>query len=344
MMEQLLSLANSGGGKHFPDSGPGSKTLLLGDEELGYFGEIGQEFGFTKKILSLILPNDNIDVLDLTGAQDNSWLKFIFKGKVLYTPRRPIAANVSHAQLYDSGMAFPHGVDVPYDYTNHPGTRQDAVIEVSENGVSHTLSARLMRAFSTDGDYLTPGSSFPPNTVDSAKNSEMYNLLFRLLRQVPTSNDVLPTIPLIQTAAYGVDISNNYCTIFSEITAGNRKSGLRYYNQFFSSYNSIDIFSKGNIYFFRPVLETLPNTDRVMSLKRTEVSSVTPMAVTPWCEIDSSTKPLEIIRTFMREQPEWGVTPSPMSPGMDIEFIAQNFREQPNHPVIPKQSAWAEPT
>lgn len=344
MMEMLLATAGAGGDKFFPNSGPGSKTLLMGNEALGYFGDMGNDFEFTQKTLNLILPSHEVAILDLSGVQDNSWLKFIFNGKTLYTPRRPIAGFVSHADLYDSGMAFPYGKEIAYNYTEYPNTPQDAVIEVLEDGKPHVISARLMRAFSTDGDYLTAGTSFPATTTETAKNSEMYNLLFRLIGQVPNDGKEFPTIPVIQTAAYGTTSANNCNTLFSETTVGDRRAGVRYYNTFVSNYNTTDIFTKSGIYFFRPVLEYLPNASRLMSLKKTVVSNIVPKSVMPWCEVDNSTQPLEVVFTFMREQPDWQVAISADSPTIDIDFVAQSWREQPEWGMVPYGDGWTAPT
>ncbi|AWN08862.1 putative virion structural protein [Salmonella phage SPAsTU] len=96
----------------FPDSGPGSKQLLAGNELNGYFGIVPQ--GVMLSAVELwggAFPGTNITAAQLTGYV---WLKFFMNGNVVYLPSRGVGPS-SFASLYDAGAIFGTG-----DYGNMP--------------------------------------------------------------------------------------------------------------------------------------------------------------------------------------------------------------------------------
>lgn len=104
MFESLLGMG-SRGQVNFPDSGPGSKNLIYGNEQLGYFGTLTQaEFtslGAIRNLVGLYAGTDE-------GAAF-LWVKMFYKGRVLYFPTNTIAYNLSWNQLYNAGVVY--GVD-----------------------------------------------------------------------------------------------------------------------------------------------------------------------------------------------------------------------------------------
>lgn len=97
MLEIILAGGKSG--RYFPDSGPGSKLLIAGTKEYGYFGEVTEtEMG---------LNNEFNRLLDQTGATErtigvvtNTWFKFVLKGKFLFFPKFPLAGVMPLKDLY----------------------------------------------------------------------------------------------------------------------------------------------------------------------------------------------------------------------------------------------------
>lgn len=89
---------------HYPDSGPGPKTLLRGNWNCGYFGTIG----------SSLMPSisDTTAQLGLTGLSipgDTNltlWHKFIRNGKIIFVPNYSHALSVTWIQLYNFGLVF----------------------------------------------------------------------------------------------------------------------------------------------------------------------------------------------------------------------------------------------
>jgi len=91
--------------------GPGPKTLVAGDYQLGYFGEISAAEFITGDQLT-----DEMGVSEGVGMNSTTaWLKFAYQGKILYVAKQPIRHSVSWETLYQSGLVY--GVD---DVGIHP--------------------------------------------------------------------------------------------------------------------------------------------------------------------------------------------------------------------------------
>lgn len=75
----------------YPLSGPGNTTLLAGNNDAGWFGEV--------PAASLITPAALSTAVGMTyGTAINSsygWLKFVYGGKILFIAKRPIRYNLS---------------------------------------------------------------------------------------------------------------------------------------------------------------------------------------------------------------------------------------------------------
>ncbi|QVW55794.1 hypothetical protein pEaSNUABM9_00213 [Erwinia phage pEa_SNUABM_9] len=91
---------------NYPDSGPGPKQLLAGDNVFGYFGKVTQKDFFTGyEMWNGLSPNAGP-----TFDNTFTWLKFFMNGKVTYLPSRGIG-NTSWQNLYKYGAVF--GTDGP---------------------------------------------------------------------------------------------------------------------------------------------------------------------------------------------------------------------------------------
>lgn len=115
MLEATLS---SGGGanKNFPDSGPGSKNLIFGSDDLGYFGDVSTSQFLTiselRRQLEFYAGVDN-------GTNAQNWVKTFYKKKVLFFPQYPLASNLSWNAMYAAGLVY--GVDGPGEYPASTG-------------------------------------------------------------------------------------------------------------------------------------------------------------------------------------------------------------------------------
>ena len=94
MFENMLALKAKLG-----DGGPGGKELIAGDYNAGYFGvATASEFTTGDNLASLIGLT-----IGTTMNSTTDWLKFIYKGKVLYVPKKPIRSELSWNDLQQKG-------------------------------------------------------------------------------------------------------------------------------------------------------------------------------------------------------------------------------------------------
>lgn len=89
---------------YMPYTGPGPQTLLRGDWECGYFGRMSSA--------SLIAPNELMDFAGFSTAVEyvatdlNEWLKFVYKGNIIFTPKYPVCGTLTWASVYQAGLVY----------------------------------------------------------------------------------------------------------------------------------------------------------------------------------------------------------------------------------------------
>jgi len=77
-------------------TGPGPQVLISGDTECGFYGEVAeQELDNPALLASRIIGSA------AQRGTDTSWLKFSYKGKIIYMPKQMIF-NVAYQTLYDA--------------------------------------------------------------------------------------------------------------------------------------------------------------------------------------------------------------------------------------------------
>lgn len=79
-----------------------NSTLLAGDETLGWYGEVSQANFTTIDILRNSVGLINGEPVN----SDTTWLKLHVDGKVIYTPKLPILADVSYNDLVAADLAL----------------------------------------------------------------------------------------------------------------------------------------------------------------------------------------------------------------------------------------------
>lgn len=129
--------------------GPGPKSLIGGDKNAGFFGEVpynqfknGVELASAINLTAGIVQNTN-----------EPWLKFILDGKILYVAKKTFRHTLSWDQINAVGAVV--------------GTKQ-----ISFGG--NTYKVRLLKATVTDFQY---NNSFdPPETHGSEWNRLMYRV------------------------------------------------------------------------------------------------------------------------------------------------------------------------
>jgi len=89
---------------YYSDSGPGTKYLRMGNTDLGFFGLVPEvELGFFTKML------DDAQIPEASrlysASADNQWMKFFFKGSVVFIPTFKTAL-VTYNQLQAAKMTY----------------------------------------------------------------------------------------------------------------------------------------------------------------------------------------------------------------------------------------------
>lgn len=150
------------------------------DRETGFYGEVpSSEF-----IDGETLANE----IGLTsGSSINSnteWLKFYYKGKILYTPKLPIRQSVTWNDLYNVGAVYG-----TYNYgKSNSGINVVQSANVTINGYTYTV--RLARGATEDPNEFI----YNQVTCDDkpGNNSEWNELMYRIHTEIPSCDD--PTI------------------------------------------------------------------------------------------------------------------------------------------------------
>lgn len=88
-----------------PDPGPGPKTILRGDWEYGFFGEMSSnEFASYSKLLD-ILAQQGFTFDGSSELPTNEWYKFASKGRIIYIHTGTLITAVSWVTMYGLGIA-----------------------------------------------------------------------------------------------------------------------------------------------------------------------------------------------------------------------------------------------
>lgn len=174
MIEQLIS-SGSKGQTYFPNSGPSRKTLLKGNEVIGYFGTITAVELFDGWEVSSFLGLTAGLVNKETG---NIWMKYIYRGKFLFVCKDLLRTSVAWNDLYKVGAVYGAKGNGPYPVSGFP-TDQFRVMLKEEAGypAPWKLAVRVLKGALADPyvgvDYTAMGLV--------ADGIEYNDLIYRLL-------------------------------------------------------------------------------------------------------------------------------------------------------------------
>ena len=156
----------------FPDSGPGTKVMLIGDMDEGYFGLVSEDELFNAPALHAKInegnntPNGSVNTLPIT----RHWYKFARDGKILYL------ANYNHISIRWQDL-YTHGAvyETTVPLTDHkapaslPRTVQKLAMRKVESGREWYLSPCMPRlSDQTAWDYSAINQT-PDPTGDVAR-------------------------------------------------------------------------------------------------------------------------------------------------------------------------------
>lgn len=169
----------------FPDSGPGSKLMLVGDlENGGYFGRVSaEEMISAGSIFTQLLASDNDGNSTLAVTTNLFWIKFAYKGKYLFYPSL-VLGNTTWKTLYSKGAVYGDDTTGKFPPADTPLKKQDTVVVFDSVDGAVGFTPRLPTFHAMD--------PAPGERVDSG---ELGQLLWRVFTGTYAKGDwdTLPT-------------------------------------------------------------------------------------------------------------------------------------------------------
>lgn len=170
--------------------GVGPSTLLLGDDSLGFFGQIlSSDFVNSTHILAVAATTSGLPGTAFTPV----WNKFIRKGKIIYVPDRTFGTTAWTA-LYQAG--FVYGVDAngPADaaLAGLTPTNQNRVIDFK----GYKYKVRMLRGI-TDRPLtidLWNAQKSNQEQLPAPEDNEFNDLVYPLMWPVPLKYQRLPNL------------------------------------------------------------------------------------------------------------------------------------------------------
>src|SRR5690554_107694 len=245
MLELLLESTPRDVSVYYPNSGPGNKYLLAGDENAGYFGEVTSSELLTGE--GLVAATN----LSLTSVDNNTtlvWLKFFFQGKIIYYAKQNVQNSMTWGTLYQAGLVY--GTDGYGTYPYDTGVEQYTTVEVNDADGLHTLIIRLPRGHDTD----------PAEPTTPSVTSEWTMLLDRVLAIHPDPWDTFtPT-----------DLGGNRSLLMESNDANTSRALVRGWGVDGTQYITSITKTTSDYAGWRPVLELVPGSDVTFSPSKVE--------------------------------------------------------------------------
>lgn len=161
MLELFLSQSIPLVATAYPNSGPGSIYLTAGNSEIGYFGRVT-----SAELMTYVAYRTHLTATAWTTGTDKGWLKFMYKGKVLFLSQGWIF-KATWNQLYAAGGVY--GVDGPGTYPATTPVNQYKPVVITQGDKTWSMIPRA--AYVSAADPMPLGSPVTDN--------EFYDLLFR---------------------------------------------------------------------------------------------------------------------------------------------------------------------
>ena len=136
---------------------PGSKYLLAGDRDAGYFGFVPS--------VDLLSGTDLALTLGITGGtainSDSPWIKYVWNGRVCFTPLKPLRHSITWNQIYEAGAVYGKSNEGTLPPNGRLGIQLS--IDGSDNSINSSIGKFL--GDSTVGDDYADTVAAVANTV-----------------------------------------------------------------------------------------------------------------------------------------------------------------------------------
>ena len=158
-------------------TGAGSQELIAGDLERGFYGEVPASEIFTAEELS--------DLLEITEGNiqfnDTPWLKFAYKGKTLFRPKKAFRSHIS------------------WDHINSKGAVYGG--KVVEHEAGYRFDVRLMKS-------VVEGKETAEGSYSNVKNSEWNHLMLPIHIQAKDASWAYPSYVEDDVPYWGIDYTD----------------------------------------------------------------------------------------------------------------------------------------
>lgn len=166
-------------------TGPGPQTLLRGNSALGYYGELTAAQLFTGDVLASLC---GVTAGSVMAAATVTWLKFAYKGKILFMARTSIRDSVSWNDLYLAGVVFGAkavtNAVLPAALQNNFVAQNKIVTKDSDNFIVRLPNGAPSNTVAIANNAI-PGTSPVKYYSPGFQDSEYSDLLLRSLTLVP---------------------------------------------------------------------------------------------------------------------------------------------------------------
>lgn len=156
--------------------GPGPQTVIEGNLEYGYFGEIlPSEFISTNALRDAV----GMTIGSATG-NPTAWHKYVRKGKILIVPNASLTSSVTWMNLYNLGIVYGTDDDGKGTFIPTPTVNQRKTVKIGAD----TFIVRLMTGYSDNV------ADVPPTTLSDSDNTdnlscEWDDLIYPLFQYTP---------------------------------------------------------------------------------------------------------------------------------------------------------------
>ena len=141
-----------GSAGYYPESGPGTKQMLFGDVNEGYFGTVSVSEMLSAGMFYNQMSGELANKGTMIPQNDPNlyYLKFALDGKFIFVPSRNLVSSVTWEQLYRMGAIDASGAEAKFPPAAVQGINQSALVSVEADGKTYWLRPRLIKISNDD--------------------------------------------------------------------------------------------------------------------------------------------------------------------------------------------------
>lgn len=135
----------------FPNSGPGTKVMLYGSMDAGWFGIVPEAEMFNKLAFYNAINEDNSPAIGTpTASLGIFYYKFAYKGRFIFVPNVALVSNLSWSDVYKMGAAYSPTETNMFPPAAVEAVPQTRMIEVVDGAKTWQFSPRFQSASQND--------------------------------------------------------------------------------------------------------------------------------------------------------------------------------------------------